>query len=52
VVDGVALLADLLVPACIALEELDAGDLEPHEVVRVVRDALRVRLCEADTHRR
>src|SRR5262249_26128249 len=31
---------------------LDAADLEPHEVLRVVRDALRVRLAEADAELR
>ena len=36
-----------LVPARVTLEILDARDLEPHEVVRVVRDALRVGLGEA-----
>ena len=42
--------AQTLVAARIALEVVDACDLEPHEVVRVVGDALRVRLCEADAH--
>ena len=37
-----------LVAAGVACEILHARDLEPHEVVRVVRDALRVGLREAD----
>ena len=37
--------------ARVPLEVLDARDLEPHEVVRVVRDALRVGLREADADR-
>ena len=45
------LVAQALVAAGVALEELDAGDLEPHEVVRVVRDALRVGLREAHADR-
>ena len=42
--------AQPLVTAGVALEVLDARDLEPHEVVRVVRDALRVGLGEAHAH--
>ena len=45
------LVAQPLVAAGVALEELDAGDLEPDEVVRVVRDALRVGLGEAHADR-
>jgi NAD-dependent deacetylase len=45
--DGLdAEVAQLLVAARIALEVVDTRDLEPHEVVRVVGDALRVRLRE------
>jgi hypothetical protein len=33
----------------VVLEVVDAGDLEPDEVGRVVRDPLGVRLGEADT---
>ena len=40
--------AQPLVAARVALEVLDARDLEPDEVVRVVDDALRVGLGEAD----
>ena len=47
-----ARVAQALVAPRIAREVVDARDLEPHEVVRVVGDALRVRLCEADTHLR
>ena len=42
--------AQLLIAAGVPLQVVDARDLEPHEVVRVVGDALRVRLREADTH--
>jgi hypothetical protein len=40
------------IPAGVALEVLDAGDLEPDEVGRVVRDALCVRLGKPDAHLR
>ena len=43
-----ALVAQRLVAAGKTGEVLDAGELEPDEVDRVVRDPLRVRLCEAD----
>ena len=43
-------LADRLVAACVFREVRDAGDLEPDDERRVVRDALRVRLGEADPH--
>ncbi len=43
--------AQPLVAAGELLEELDARDLEPDEVVRVVRDALRVGLGEAHLDR-
>jgi hypothetical protein len=43
--------AQALVAAGVALEVLDACDLEPHEVVRVVGDALCVRLGEAHLDR-
>ena len=39
-----ALIAKRLIPARVALEIRNARDLEPHEVDRVVRDALRVGL--------
>ena len=39
-------IAKVLVPACVALEVGHTRDLEPHEVVRVVRDPLGVRLRE------
>lgn len=42
--------AQTLVTAGVALEVLDARHLEPHEVVRVVRDTLRIRLGEADAY--
>ena len=45
------LVAQPLVAAGEPLEELDARDLEPHQVVRVVRDALRVGLGEPDPDR-
>ena len=41
-------LAQPLIAAGVALEVLDAGDLEPHEIVRVVGDPLCVRFGEAD----
>ena len=44
------LVAQPLVAARVLLEVVDAGDLEPDEVVRVVRDALRVGLGEAHAH--
>ena len=44
--------AQTLVAARVPLEVVDARDLEPHEVVRVVGDPLRVRLREADAHLR
>ena len=40
--------AQPLVAAGVLLEVVDARDLEPDEVVRVVGDALRVGLGEAD----
>ena len=40
--------AQPLVPAGVPLEVVDAGDLEPDHVVRVVDDPLRVRLRESD----
>ena len=43
-------LPDRLVAARSFREVGDAGDLEPDDERRVVRDALRVRLGEADTH--
>lgn len=43
-----ALLPQRRVPAAEAREVVDAGDLEPDEVLGVVGDALRVRLGEAD----
>ena len=46
------LVAQPLVAARVPLEVVDAGDLEPDEVVRVVRDALRVGLGEAHADRR
>ena len=42
------LVAQPLVAARVPLEVVDARHLEPDEVVRVVRDALRVGLGEAD----
>jgi hypothetical protein len=42
--------AQPLIPAGVALEVLDAGHLEPDEVVRVVDDSLRVGLGEPDFH--
>ena len=47
-----ALLAQPLVAARVPLEVLDARDLEPDEVLRVVDDPLRVGLGEADADRR
>ena len=43
-----AAVADRLVAAGVRLEVRDARDLEPDDEGRVVRDALRVRLREAD----
>jgi hypothetical protein len=42
-------LAERAVAAGVVLEVVDAADLEPDEVGRVVRDPLGVRLGEADT---
>jgi hypothetical protein len=42
-----AVLTQRRIPAAEASEVGDAGDLEPHEVLRVVRDSLRIRLGEA-----
>ena len=42
--------AQPLVPARVPLEVLDARDLEPDEVVRVVDDPLRVGLGEPHPH--
>jgi len=39
--------AQALVAACVTLQVSDAGDLEPDEVVRVVRDPLSIGLGEA-----
>ena len=44
------LVAQLRVTACVAVQVLDACDLEPDEIVRVVRDPLGVRLGEPDPH--
>jgi hypothetical protein len=43
--------AKALVAAGVPFEVLDTRDLEPHEVVRVVRDPLRVGLGEAHPDR-
>ena len=45
-------LAQPAIAAGVALQVLDARNFEPHEVVRVVRDALCVRFGEADANRR
>jgi len=47
-----ALLAQPRIAARDLLEVVDAGDLEPDEVLRVVDDPLRVGLGEAHAHRR
>ena len=44
------LVAQRLVAARVLAQVLDARDLEPDEVRRVVRDALRVGVREADAH--
>jgi hypothetical protein len=44
-----AVLPERGVAASKAVEVVNARDLEPNEVFRVVRDALRVRLGEADS---
>jgi hypothetical protein len=46
----VPLVAQRVVPARVFGEVRDARQLEPHEVVRVVRDSLRVGFGEANAH--
>ena len=47
-----ARVAQPLIAAGVLIQVIDARHLEPDEVVRVVGDALRIRLCEADPHLR
>jgi len=44
--------AKRLIAACVLSQILHAGDLEPDEVRRVVCDALRIGVSEADAHGR